>query len=99
MAHNDGAGVTRSIAQHTASLAFDALPRELVDLIKQIVLDTMGVAIGASGLAPEARIVAEYVEALGGHPESTVLGFGFKAKAMAKLEEAGFEIYDYAAVT
>ena len=52
----DGNGVTRLIAQHTASLSFDALPQELVELIKQIVLDTLGVAIGASGLAPEARL-------------------------------------------
>src|SRR3954468_6512415 len=81
MARNDGAGVTCLVAQHAASLAFDALPRELVELIKQIVLDTLGVAIGASGLAPEARVVAEYVQALGGRPESTVLGFGFKAPA------------------
>ena len=81
MARNDGTGVTRQIAQHAASLEFDALPRELVDLIKQIVLDTIGVVIGASGLAPEARIVADYVQAMGGHPESTVLGFGFKAPA------------------
>ena len=68
MARNDGAGVTRVMAQHAASLAFDALPGSLVDLIKQIVLDTLGVAIGASGLAPEARIVADYAEALGGQP-------------------------------
>lgn len=81
MARNDGAGVTRSIAQHAAALAYDVLPRELVELIKQIVLDTLGVAIGASGLAPEARIIAEYVEALGGRPESTVFAFGFKAPA------------------
>ena len=81
MAHNHGNGVTRLIAQHTASLSFDALPQELVELIKQIVLDTLGVAIGASGLAPEARIVAGYVEALGGRSESTVLGFGFRAPA------------------
>lgn len=81
MTRDDGAGVTRGIAQHAASLTFEALPRELVDLIKQIVLDTLGVSIGASGLAPEARIVAEYVEALGGRPESSVLGFGFKAPA------------------
>src|ERR1700751_605200 len=81
MARNDGTGVTRLVAQHAAALAFDALPRELVDLVKQIVLDTIGVVIGASGLAPEARIVAEYVEALGGRAESTVFGFGFKGPA------------------
>ena len=81
MTCNDDAGVTRLISEQAASLAYEALPRELVELIKQIVLDTLGVAIGASGLAPEARIVAEYVQALGGRPESTVFGFGLKAPA------------------
>jgi 2-methylcitrate dehydratase PrpD len=81
MARDDGTGVTRLVSEHAASLSFDELPQELVELIKQIVLDTLGVAIGASGLVPEARVVAEYVEALGGHPESTVFGFGFKAPA------------------
>src|SRR3954469_6415022 len=81
MARDDGTGVTRLVSERAASLAYDALPPELVELIKQIVLDTLGVAIGASGLAPEARVVAEYVEALGGRAESTVFGFGFKAPA------------------
>src|SRR5881275_3030897 len=62
MARDDGTGVTRLVSERAASLAYDALPPELVELIKQIVLDTLGVAIGASGLAPEGRIVAEYVE-------------------------------------
>ena len=50
MARDDGTGVTRLISQHAASLSYDALPPELVELIKQIVLDTLGVVIGASGL-------------------------------------------------
>src|SRR5258707_7465001 len=82
MTCNDDAGVTRLVSEQAASLTYEALPRELVELIKQIVLDTRGVAIGASGLAPEARIVAEYVEALGGPPESTVFGLRFKAPAL-----------------
>jgi 2-methylcitrate dehydratase PrpD len=81
MARDDGTGVTRLVSEHAASLSFEVLPEVLVELIKQIVLDTLGVAIGASGLAAEARVVAEYVEALGGRPESTVFGFGFKAPA------------------
>src|SRR5947207_4547728 len=81
MALDDGTGLTRLVSEHAASLAYDVLPQAFVELIKQIVLDTKGVVIGASGLAPEARIVAEYVEALGGRAESTVFGFGFKAPA------------------
>ena len=44
-------------------------------------LDTLGVCIGASTLASEAPIVADYVRELGGKPESSVLGFGGKAPA------------------
>src|SRR3954466_12282613 len=81
MARDDGTGVTRLVSERAASLAYDALSPELVELIKQIVLDTLGVAIGASGLAPEARVVAEYVEAAGGRPENPGDRFGFKAPA------------------
>lgn len=76
-----GAGVTRALARHAATLEYDALPAELVDMIKQCVLDTLGVAVGASTLAPEGKIVADYVRDLGGKPESTLLGFGGKAPA------------------
>jgi 2-methylcitrate dehydratase PrpD len=76
-----GAGATRALAAHAARLPFEALPPALVELTKQCVLDTLGVTIGASRLAPEARIIADYVNDLGGRPESTVLGFGGKAPA------------------
>ena len=74
-----GNDITLQLARHAAALHFDALPPQLVDLIKQCVLDTLGVSIGASTLAPEAKIVAAYVNDLGGKPESTLLGFGGKA--------------------
>jgi 2-methylcitrate dehydratase PrpD len=76
-----GAGATRTLAAHAAGLQYEALPHALVELTKQCVLDTIGVTIAASGLAPEARILKEYVHDLGGRPESTVLGFGGKAPA------------------
>ena len=78
---NGGQGVTRKLARHAATLRFDALPPELVERIKQSVLDTLGVSIGASTLAPEARILADYVRDQGGKPEATLLGFGGKAPA------------------
>jgi 2-methylcitrate dehydratase PrpD len=45
------------------------------------VLDTLGVAIGASGLAPEAQTLADYVREFGGKPDSSLLGSGGKAPA------------------
>jgi 2-methylcitrate dehydratase PrpD len=74
-------GVTRELARHAATLRYDALPPPLVEMIKQCVLDTFGVSMGASTLAPEARILADYVRDQGGKPEATLLGFGGKAPA------------------
>jgi 2-methylcitrate dehydratase PrpD len=80
-ADGNGRGVTRKLARHAATLRYEALPPALVDMIKQCVLDTLGVSIGASTLAPEAAILADYVKALGGASEATVLGFGGRAPA------------------
>jgi 2-methylcitrate dehydratase PrpD len=72
---------TQRLAQHAAALGYDALPAALVTMLKQCVLDTLGVTIGASGLAPEAKILADYVTEAGGKAESTLLGFGTRATA------------------
>jgi 2-methylcitrate dehydratase PrpD len=72
---------TAQLAQHVAGLTYEQLPRELVALVKQCILDTLGVSIAASTLAPEARIVLDYVNELGGKPVSTIWGFGGKAPA------------------
>ena len=72
---------TKKLAANAPQLRYDALPQALVELTKQCVLDTLGVAIGASTLAAEAALVRDYVADLGGKPESTLLGFGGKAPA------------------
>ena len=76
-------GLTRRLARHAATLEFDALPPALIEMTKQCVLDTLGVAIGASTLAPEASPIADYVREQGGKPEATMLGFGGKVPAAA----------------
>jgi 2-methylcitrate dehydratase PrpD len=77
----DGKDATRKLARHAATLSYNALPPAVVELTKQCVLDTLGVTIGASSLSPEAKLVADYVQDLGGKPESTLLGFGGRAPA------------------
>lgn len=76
-----GKGVTRRLAEHAATLQYEQLPPELVELTKRCILDTLGVTIGASSMAPEARMTYEYVTELGGKPEASMLGFGGKAPA------------------
>jgi 2-methylcitrate dehydratase PrpD len=74
-------GATRKIARHAATLQFDDLSPEMVTLTKKCVLDTLGVIIGASGMAPEGRIARDYVIDQGGKPESSIIGFGGKTTA------------------
>lgn len=76
-----GKDASRKLARHAATLAYDAIPRELIELTKQCVLDTLGVAIGASGVNEEARLVHDYVRDLGGKEEATIWGFCGKAPA------------------
>ena len=76
-----GPGPTTRIAQYVANLRYEDLPPALVHLIKQCVLDTLGVSIAATTLAPEAKIVQQYVADLGGKPVASVWGFGGKAPA------------------
>ena len=74
-------GATRRLAEYAASVQYEQLPPELVELTKRCILDTLGVTVGASSLAPEGRMTFEYVSELAGKPESTILGFGGKAPA------------------
>ena len=76
-----GPGPTRRFAEHVANLRYEDLPPALVELIKQCVLDTLGVAIAASTLAPEGKIIADYVNEMGGKPVATTWGFGDRVPA------------------
>lgn len=61
-------------------IEYDALPRELVHEAKRFVLDTLGCALGAYRSAP-AEIVQRVARALGGAPEASVVGGGWKTSA------------------
>jgi 2-methylcitrate dehydratase PrpD len=70
-------------SRHFADLVADTVYRRLdtdaVDAAKKSVLDTLGVALAASGVEPAVRAVVDLVRESGGRPEASVLGFGFKA--------------------
>ena len=78
-------GATRQFAQHAATLRYEDLPDTLVHLLKQCVLDTLGVSIAASTLAPEARVLRDYIGEAGGKAVATIWGFGGKAPAPAAV--------------
>jgi 2-methylcitrate dehydratase PrpD len=67
----------------TAQTAFEHLPAGAVDAAKKSILDTLGVILAASGMAPAVGPLVELVKEAGGVPESTVLGFGGQVPAAA----------------
>ncbi|MFC2065889.1 MmgE/PrpD family protein [Chloroflexota bacterium] len=64
----------------TASLRFEHLPGEVVESAKLIFLDAIGLALVCSDM-DFARGVIETVKALGGCPESVIIGKGDKVPA------------------
>src|SRR6476659_5728194 len=76
-----GAGATRRVAEFASSIRYDHVPGEVIERLKQCILDSLGVMMGASGLAEEAQRVTGYVSQLGGKSEASLLGFGGRAPA------------------
>lgn len=59
---------------------YDALPREIVEITKKFILDTLGVAVAGSS-APGCREIVDEVKAWGGRQDSTILIHGGKVPA------------------
>ena len=60
VANNTGA--TRALAEFCAALRFDALPDEVIAKAKTCVLDTLGVCLFGSTLAPVRKLAAMVAE-------------------------------------
>jgi 2-methylcitrate dehydratase PrpD len=67
------AGVSTTLAAFVATLQAEDVPSDVRDRMRLLILDSMGVAIGATAL-DEAAPVIDYIEELGGRPEATALG-------------------------
>jgi 2-methylcitrate dehydratase PrpD len=78
-------GVSDVIAGHVAGLAFDRLPPATVTAAKHVLLDAVGVMLGASGLAEEPRPFLDLARTSGAGP-CAILGTGERVAApMAAL--------------
>lgn len=64
------------LARHVASLEYDNLPKEVVEITKNSILDTLGVISAATGLGSGCRELAELIMEAGGQREGTIIGFG-----------------------
>lgn len=70
--------IASDLVDYAVGLNFDALPREVVDSAKKVVLDTLGVVIVGS-TAPGIATLVDMVRDWGGKPESRILIYGDKA--------------------
>jgi aconitate decarboxylase len=74
--------VTRELSEAVVNVGIDDVPKEAQQIATQICLDGIGViAAGLREPSGIGRITVEYVKRLGGAPQSTVIGGGFKTSA------------------
>jgi 2-methylcitrate dehydratase len=68
------ASIERELAEYGAALTYEALPREVVDAAKRLLIDALACGYGAIG-SPAARIVEEtFRKSFGGPQVASVLG-------------------------
>ena len=76
-------GQVEQLADFTTRFNWEDVPHGVAQQAKLVLLDTLGVILAAS---PErysaARIITEFVQALGGTPESTIVGRDFKTSCV-----------------
>ena len=71
---------TESLARFIADTSYDKLPSSVVDAAKIAILDGVANMLAGSTQAV-ATIIGQYVRELGGAPQSSVIGWGFKTNA------------------
>src|SRR5215470_4393224 len=77
--------VLEDVGGWVAKLKYEDLPPEAVHRAKQVLLDTIGCALGGVNADP-VRIARQVVELEGGKPQATVIGVGSKVSC----EQAAF---------
>ena len=73
-------GDTEVIAQHVAELDYRSIPAKLLEEMKILLFDYLGVALGGTE-TESGRIAAEFSRDLGEKGEATIIGFGYRVSA------------------
>src|SRR6266508_1173882 len=88
--------LTRYVAEFIANTRLEEIPADVLRLGKRSMLDGLGLALGGSA-SDGAALLREHVAALGGAPQSTVLGTKLRAptRFAAFLNGASIHADDY----
>ena len=65
--------VTEKLANFVVGTKFDDLPREVVDKVKQVLLDSVGCALGGY-ITDRGRLAIEFAVERGGNPQASIIG-------------------------
>ncbi len=75
-----GATLAGTLSRYAIGLRYEHLSPEVVRYAKHLLLDTLGVALGAYQSEP-SRIARSVISELGGRPEATIIGSGDRTSA------------------
>jgi 2-methylcitrate dehydratase PrpD len=88
--------LTRTLCEKIAATDFEAIGPSALAAARQLVLDGMAVAVAGSG-EPPIKILAEHYRSLGGTPEASVIGRGFRTSSVtaAAINGASMHVLDF----
>ena len=70
--------ITRNLSELICQTGFAQLPSEVSEYSKSLVLSAIGAMVAGANL-PAGKIMTKYVQRMGGNPEATVMGSGFRS--------------------
>ena len=65
------------LAEFVEKLEYEDIPTQVIERAKLHILDILGIGLAASGLG-YAKMIAETVRSWGGHPQCTVMKYGYR---------------------
>ena len=72
---------TDAIAQFIVDTRFEDIPSQVTEEAKKVMLDCLGITLAGS-LEPAGKIITELVREMGGNPEASIVGGGFKTAVL-----------------
>ncbi|MYE40923.1 MAG: MmgE/PrpD family protein, partial [Chloroflexi bacterium] len=92
--------LTERIAEYIANTGLEDFPPDAIDAAKAAITDCLGCALAGSR-EPLADVLCDYITSLGGMPQATVIGRGFKTTSLeaALVNGAMSHALDYDDVT
>lgn len=73
-------GETEVIAQYLADLNYSSIPSNILEEMKVLLFDYLGVTLGGTG-TESGRIAAQFSKEFGERGEATIIGFGYRVSA------------------